>query len=247
MRLTLPLLCCILPVLAWSGETPIPAAPTGWVTDAAGFMSPQAVQALNRRLGDYERSTGRQVFVYVGTSTGGVPLEDWAVKAFKTWKVGRKGLDNGVALFVMRDDRTSRIEVGYGLEGQLTDVLASRILDDTIKPRLLANDPNGAITSGAEAIVSALDGGTLPGAASGTSPPRAMQQQPLPFWQIVLYWILGIALVAMLITHPSFTIYLLINILTNSARGGYSGGSSGGGFGGGGGGRSGGGGASGSW
>ena len=246
MRLLLPLLFGILPLLAVSAETPIPASPADWVTDAAGFMSPPAAQSLNKRLEAYERSSGRQLFVYIGKSTGGVPIEDWAVKAFKTWKVGRKGLDNGVALFIMVDDRRLRIEVGYGLEGQLTDALTARIIHDVIQPKLLANDPDGAATSGVDAIVNVLDGRALQGAASGTNPPGSTQQQtPLSTFQLVLYGLMGIAFLALLVTHPSLAIYLLINILSGGGRSGS--GNSSGGFGGGGGGRSGGGGASGSW
>ena len=257
MRLLLPLLCGILPLLSAGAETPIPASPSNYVTDAAGYMSPLAVQNLNSRLEAYERSSGHQLFIYIGKTTGGVPIEDWAVKAFKTWKVGRKGLDDGVALFLMVDDRRMRIEVGYGLEGQLTDALASRIIHDVIQPKLVANDPDGAVTSGAEEIVKVLDGKALPGAASGTSPPASTQQQiPLSNLQLVLYGLLGIAFLALLATHPSLALYLLTSILSGGQRrygngnsgggfGGLGGGS--GGFGGGGGGRSGGGGASGSW
>ena len=247
MRLLGSLLSCALSLHAFSAETPIPATPAGWVTDAARLMSPQSSQSLNKRLEGYERSNGRQLFVYVGKTTGGVPIEEWAVKAFKTWKVGRKGLDNGVALFIMVDDRRMHIEVGYGLEGQLTDALSSRIIHDVIQPKLLANDPDDAVTSGAEAIINVLDGKALQGAASGTSPPGVSQQQkPLSTFQLLLFGLIGLAFLALFVTHPSMAIYLLINILSGG-RGGSSGGNSGGGFGGGGGGRSGGGGASGSW
>ena len=156
-------------------------------------------------------------------------------------------LDNGVALFIMVDDRRMRIEVGYGLEGQLTDALTSRIIHDVIQPKLLANDSDGAVTSGAEAIVNLLDGKALQGAASGTSPPGASRQQkPLSTFQMLLFGLIGLVFIALFVTHPSMAIYLLINILSGG-RGGSGGGNSGGGFGGGGGGRSGGGGASGSW
>ena len=148
---------------------------------------------------------GRQIFVYIGKSTGGVPIEDWTVKAFKTWKVGRKGLDNGVVLFLMVDDRRIRIEVGYGLEGQLTDALSSRIIHDTIQLKLAANDADGAVTSGVEEIVKVLDGKALPGAESGTSPPgNAAQEQaadePRPDGNLWNYW----AHISGAIYHASF-------------------------------------------
>lgn len=244
MRLILSLLFCVLPLLALSAETPIPTSPSSWVTDVAGFMTPQAAQSLDKRLGVYEQSSGRQLFVYIGKSTGGVPIEDWAVKAFKAWKVGRKGQDNGVVLFLMIDDRRMRIEVGYGLESQLTDALSSRIINDIIQPRLLAGDHDGAVTLGAEAIVNVLEGKSLQAASLNAGPPRA--PPPLSLGQIFTYGLIGLALLTLIMTHPKLALYLLINFLS-SRRGGSGGGNSGGGFSGGGGGRSGGGGASGSW
>src|ERR1700722_10930533 len=111
MRPLLALFLCILTALAFSGETPIPAPPARWVTDAAGLMSPQAAQNLDKRLEAYANSSGRQLLVYIGKSTGGVPIEDWTVKAYQAWKIGKKGQDNGAALFIMTDDRKMRIEV----------------------------------------------------------------------------------------------------------------------------------------
>jgi len=88
-------------------------------------MSPQSADALNRRLESYEQQSGHQILVYIGQTTDGVPIEDWAVRAFENWKVGRKGMDDGLVLFIMAQDRRLRIEVGYGLEGQIPDALAS--------------------------------------------------------------------------------------------------------------------------
>src|SRR5262245_36021497 len=123
-----------------AAETPIPPTPTQFVTDAAGFLSPSTVDSLSRRLGQYERATGHQVLVYMGQTTGGPPIEDWAVRAFEKWKSGRKGLDDGLGLFIMAPDRRLRIEVGYGLEGQVTDLLSGRIINDIIVPRIQSGD-----------------------------------------------------------------------------------------------------------
>ena len=72
--------------------TAIPPAPTEFVTDRAGFLSPAAASALSRKLEDYERGTGHQVIVWIDKTTGAVPIDDWAARAFKAWGVGRKGL-----------------------------------------------------------------------------------------------------------------------------------------------------------
>ena len=106
-------------------------------------MSPGAADSLDSRLADYERSTGHQLIVYIGQTTGDAPIEDWAVRAFERWKVGRKGIDDGLVLFIMAADRKLRIEVGYGLEAQVPDAIASRVINDVIVPRIQAGDRDG--------------------------------------------------------------------------------------------------------
>ena len=90
---------------AVAATAPLPAAPTRWVTDTAGFMSEPARAALDAKLEGYERATGHQVVVWVGKTIGDADLADWAVRTFAAWKVGRKGLDDGIAMFVLADDR----------------------------------------------------------------------------------------------------------------------------------------------
>src|SRR5205085_323723 len=135
MRVSFSLLVILVwATLAHAAETPIPPTPRAHVTDTASFMSAEAARSLDARLADYEHSTGHQLIIYIGRTTGGVPIEDWAVRAFEVWKVGRKGLDDGLVLFIMSDDRKLRIEVGYGLEGQVPDAIASRIINEVIVP-----------------------------------------------------------------------------------------------------------------
>lgn len=245
MRTNLAILVLLLvTVCARAAETPIPPAPTRWVTDTASFMSAEALQSLDARLEAYKNSTGHQLLVYIGKTTGGVPIEDWAVRAFKAWQVGRKGLDDGLVLFIMAEDRRLRIEVGYGLEAQVTDALAFRIINDVIVPRIQAGNRDEAVVAGVDAIVRIVSGQELP---ATSAPARAPESKPLTAWQWIFYGIIGILFLFLLVTHPSFALYLLINILSGSRRSDSRSGSSwGGGFTGGGG-RSGGGGASGSW
>src|SRR5204862_4526944 len=82
------------------GETPIPASPTEFVTDRAGFLSPDFASPLTGQLEAYQRGTGHQLIVYIDRTTGGVPIEDWAVRAFKAWGIGRKQENDGAALFI---------------------------------------------------------------------------------------------------------------------------------------------------
>ncbi|HEY0394143.1 MAG TPA: TPM domain-containing protein [Candidatus Elarobacter sp.] len=139
-------------------EIPVPHAPARWATDTAAFLQPQTVAALDARLSAYERATGHQVLVYVTPSTGDTPTEDWTVRAFARWKVGRKGLDDGVVLFLFPRDRKVRIEVGYGLEQRVPDATAARIIRDTITPPLRAGRSDEAVVAGIDAILGALGG-----------------------------------------------------------------------------------------
>jgi uncharacterized protein len=231
-------------------ETPIPSPPDHWVTDRAAFMSSAAVGELDGRLGDYDRRTGHQVLVYIDHTTGGAPIEDWAVKAFQRWKVGHKGLDDGVALFVFSDDHKLRIEVGYGLEGHVTDAMASRIINERIVPRIRAGDNDGAVRSGVDALLAAI--GAPPGAQVPSGSQVADNQAPAPRvsgWQLVIGAVVLVLLIGFAITHPGLAWLMLMSIGSGRGSGGGWGGGGGGGGGGfsGGGGRSGGGGASGSW
>src|SRR5438093_3485961 len=125
-------------------------------------MSPGAARALNGRLEEYEHSTGHQLIVYIGSTTGDAPIDDWAVRAFATWKVGRKGIDDGLVLFIMSMDRKLRFEVGYGLEPVVPDAIVSRVINDVIVPRIRANDHDGAVTAGMDAVMTVIGGGVLP-------------------------------------------------------------------------------------
>jgi len=228
-----------------AAETPIPPPPSRWVTDTANFMSPGARSSLDSRLAGYAQSTGHQLIVYIGQTTGDAPIDDWAVRAFERWKVGRKGIDDGLVLFIMAADRKLRIEVGYGLEAQVPDAIASRVINDVIVPRIQAGDRDGAVTSGMDAVMMVIGGGALP-AERGRR-----ERQPIPLAQFIFLAIIGVIALVMFVTNPSLAMLLLFNIFSGGGRRdrddwGGGGGWGGGGFSGGGG-RSGGGGASGSW
>jgi uncharacterized protein len=243
LRYRLPFLIVLASAaLLYAAETPIPASPTEWVTDTANFLSPEAVRSLNARLAAYQQSTGHQLIVYIAPTTGDAPIEDWAVRAFAKWKVGRKGLDDGLALFIMPQDHKMRIEVGYGLEAVVPDVIASRVINDVMAPRIQAGHPDDAVTAAIDSLT-----GVIGGQADALPPkpaPAPEKSRPLTVFQWIFYGIAGILILVLVITHPGIAFYLLANIMSGGGGGGSGGG--GGGFSGGGG-RSGGGGASGSW
>ena len=223
----------------------LPVAPTRWVTDSTGFLSEGARQELDGRLEGYERQSGHHVLVWLGRTTGSVPLEDFTVAAFAAWKVGRKGLDDGLVLFVFADDREVRVEVGYGLEGQVPDAIASRIIREAIVPRMQAGDRDGAIRAGVAALLAAIDGKAAASEpAAGSLPersPPARGARALGVGQMILVGLVVLGFLILFVTNPSLAVYLLFSVLSGRGGSGGSGGYSGGG------GRSGGGGASGSW
>jgi uncharacterized protein len=233
------LLACVPGLVADVG-TPIPSPPQHWLTDEANFLSAATAAELDGRLEEYARSSGRQVIVYIAATTGGIPIEDWAVRAFAKWKVGRKGLDDGLVLFVMAEDKRVRIEVGYGLEGAVPDALAGRIINDEMVPRLQQGDNDGAVRAAVDRLLAIIsgDGASAAGGGEGTKPAPA---RPLTLFEKVLIGIGVLFFLVLLATNPSLALYLLFSILSGGRGGGGRGGFMGGG------GRSGGGGASGSW
>ncbi len=233
---------------AAGAEVAIPPTPVQWVTDTANLLSPQTISDLNSRLEAYERRSGHQVLVYVGATTAQTPTEDWTVRAFARWKVGRKGLDDGVVLFIFPRDRTARIEVGYGLEASLPDVIASRILRETIAPDMRKGQPDRAVIAGVNRILLAIGDKPKPGQNSSANAPTQdagggsarVDLSPLTLVLIAL-GLIGFVILA--IRSPSTALFLLFTVM---GRGGGGGSMGGGGFSSGGG-RSGGGGASGRW
>jgi uncharacterized protein len=255
VRWVLALLMLIGVTSAANGaEVAIPPPPAQWATDTAGFLKPQTVAALDARLRAYQRATGHQILVYVAPTTGAVPTEDWTVRAFARWKVGRKGLDDGLILFVFATDHKVRIEVGYGLEQIVPDAVAARIIR-TMTAKLRAGQPDDAVTAGVDGILGAVGGA----AARGTAAPAASGLQPgsdpvgVAIGGILcLLLIGGVFILVARLPRRSFFISGGRSIghgaggFTFSSSGSSGGGFSGGGFSGGGG-SSGGGGASGSW
>jgi uncharacterized protein len=135
----------------------------GRVNDYAKLLSPErAALALEAQLEKFEQETGHQIAVLTIPSLEGDSLEDFSIRVAETWKIGKKGFDNGAILLVARDDRKLRIEVGYGLEGVLPDAIASRIIREVITPRFRSGDYTGGIEAGVDSILKVAKGEVLP-------------------------------------------------------------------------------------
>lgn len=142
---------------------------TGRVTDHAEVLSAAARERIALALKAHEDATTDQIAVLTVPSLEGSTVEDFATRVFEAWKLGQKGKDNGVLLLIAPKDRRLRIEVGYGLEGKLPDVTASRIIRNVITPRFKENDYDGGVEQGVKAIVGAIQGETVAAQASGAS------------------------------------------------------------------------------
>lgn len=130
----------------------------GRVNDYADMLSSSTEAHLDLLLQDLEASDATQIVVLTIPSLDGDSLEDFSIRVADQWKIGQKNLDNGAILLVAKADRKLRIEVGYGLEGRLTDLMAGRIISRIIVPRFKAGQIDQGITEGVKAMVEAVRG-----------------------------------------------------------------------------------------
>ncbi len=156
--LFLPLL---LMALFASAEIAIPPL-TARVTDLTGTLSPSQRDTLERELQAFESRKGSQIAVLIVPTTRPEAVEQYSLRVAETWKLGRKGVDDGVLLLVAKDDRELRIEVGYGLEGVIPDAVAKRIISEVIIPYFKQGDFYGGIQAGIDRIIRLIDGEPLP-------------------------------------------------------------------------------------
>jgi uncharacterized protein len=242
---------------ATAGALDFPAL-SGRVVDTANLLDPATEQSLTDQLAAHERATTNQVMVVTVPSLGGVLIEDYGYQLGRHWGIGQKDKNNGVLLIVAPNDRATRIEVGYGLEGTLPDATAHRIVDGTLLPAFRSGDFQGGITAGVHTILGVLDGSAPPVAEDADW--IAMLIFFLFFtvwlgvWAVALGWLFYKA--RQWARERNISYWVALAEISREARrnrgggggggGGSSGGSSGGGFSGGGG-SFGGGGSSGRW
>jgi uncharacterized protein len=134
----------------------------GRVVDQTGTLSTNDVSALNQTIRAFEARKGSQLAVLIVPTTDGEAIEQYSLRVAEAWKIGRKKIDDGVLLVVAKNDRHLRIEVGYGLEGALTDVTSKRIIDEDITPKFKNGDFVGGISAGTDRIMRVVEGEKLP-------------------------------------------------------------------------------------
>lgn len=232
----------------------IPAKPDKYFNDYARMVSPQTAARLNLTLEDFEKQTFSQLLVVIYPKLpDNSALEDFTIRAAELWKPGQAGKDNGAILFIFRDDRKMRIEVGYGLEGAIPDALAGRIVAEQIRPRFQAGDFEGGIVAGVNGLIQAARG-EYRGTGTTVASRRNRGRSNIALWLVPVLIIIMFAAASR--SHRRGTMYHRRRRDFWGGWGGWGGGWSGGGGGGGwdgdgsfsgGGGGFGGGGASGSW
>jgi uncharacterized protein len=168
---------------------PVPALQAS-VTDQIGMLDAGQRERLENVLKDYEHKTGSQIAVLLVSKTAPETIEQYSIRVFDEWKLGRKGKDDGVLLLIAKDNppalRRMRIEAGRGVQGSLTDVQSKRILQDVMAPHFRQNDFYGGLVAGVSAISALIDQEHLPATQRGK---QAAQEQDFDFFSIVLFCI----------------------------------------------------------
>lgn len=155
------------------------------VTDQVGLLDDAQRAALEQKLGDFEKAKGTQLALLIVATTAPETIEQYSIRVAAQWKLGRKGVDDGLLVLVARDDRALRIEVGYGLEGVVPDAIAHRVIDEVITPHFRAGDYYGGLDAGITRLIALVDGEPLPSpqaAPAKSGGDRASALLPLLFF-----------------------------------------------------------------
>ena len=150
-------------------EVPVPPLKAR-VTDLTGTLNSGQLASLESELSAFEQRKGSQIAVLMLPSTQPETIEQYSMRVAERWKIGRAKTDDGVILVIAKNDQRLRIEVGYGLEGAIPDVVAKRVIREVIAPHFLANDFYGGVHDGVLTLMKLIDGEKLP------APARAPQQ-----------------------------------------------------------------------
>lgn len=228
--------------------------PTGYVNDFAGIITPDVTTQLSNIITQFDKATTNELAVVTVPSLDNVPIEDYAVKLFETWGIGKKSTDNGLLLLVAPNDREVRIEVGYDLEKHINDALAGRIIRDVMIPHFRDNDYSLGILNGVIELTNQIAKKSQvefdPIAAGSVTQDiyqlREPQSATTSLVGKIFKVIITIFIILLFIKNPWLALLVLSNI-GGGGRGGSFRGGFGGGFGGFGGGMSGGGGSTGKW
>ncbi|MFO7665742.1 MAG: YgcG family protein [Desulfobacterales bacterium] len=190
LRLAVIAIALLLAVIAAGADIPFLS---GRVTDNAEILTDGMRRTLTERLKSHEERTGNQIAILTVPSLGGENIEEYASTVFGAWKLGQKGRDNGVLVIVVPNDRRMRIEVGYGLEGTLTDLVAGRIIRNIMAPLFKKGDFDGGLEGAVKAIIGTLEGSEVQEISDSASPKGNIssgfhiEEPDLPIIQRILF------------------------------------------------------------
>jgi uncharacterized protein len=169
------------------GQVAVPPL-TARVTDLTGTVTPQQQAALEQALRDFEQAKGSQIAILIVPTTGTESIEQYSIRVVDQWKLGRAKVDDGALLIVAKDDRTMRIEVGYGLEGVLPDAICERIISEIITPKFKTGDYYGGLKDGTGQMMQIINGEPLPQAVAKNND---ISNSPSPFFALVAILMVG--------------------------------------------------------
>lgn len=174
----------ILPLQSIALEVP---ALKARVNDYAGLLSPDIRDELESKLQQLEQTNSTQLVVLIIPGLEGDDLERFSIQVAEKWKIGQKGKDNGAILLISRDDRKVRIEVGYGLEGTLTDLVCGRIIDDVLVPRFKQGEFDAGVLEAVDAIISLVRGEYSDTDFKAQTQPRSQGKSLNDFIPVILF------------------------------------------------------------
>jgi uncharacterized protein len=183
----LGVLLCMAVLLPWAAAAIEVPVLKDRVNDYGGMLSLESEKRLETLLKELEAKDSTQVAVLTIPSLDGDSLEDFSMRVAERWKIGRKGFDNGVILIVSRDDRKVRIEVGYGLEGRLTDLTAGRIIRDRIVPEFRAGRFDQGVLNGVAALTEVVRGEFQAPAQPPIGPAASGAEDLMPFLLVFVF------------------------------------------------------------
>ncbi len=159
------------------------------VTDLTATLDDAQRQQLERRLAEFEAGKGSQIAILIVPTTRPEDIEQFSIRVAEQWKLGRKGIDDGVLLVVAIEDRSLRLEVGYGLEGAVPDAIAKRLVSDVITPYFRQGDYYGGLQAGIERLIGVIDGEPLPEPQPGWRENARVGQSMLPL--LLVFAVIG--------------------------------------------------------
>jgi uncharacterized protein len=197
---------CLLLLLSLLSGAPLADEPrfpplTGRVVDDAGILTESTRAALTDMLEQHERATGNQVVVVTLKDLQGYAIEDFGYQLGRKWGIGQKGKNNGVLLIIAPKERKVRIEVGYGLEGTLTDAIGRTIIEQEILPAFRRGDYNGGVLAGTASIVTRLGGNAVVSTSSGAGPVSGSGYDWLPALFLLAFFLVWVCDVFDIIEH----------------------------------------------